>query len=128
MIDLRLRKEIHRATGNSRLGIGRAKDDIRNPSMKHRSRTHCAGLKRDIQTAVIETVVAQPFGRRSQRDHLRMGRGIMQTNGLIKSLGDDLSLPDHYRPDGDLAGLARQDGLGQGHSHEKLVLRLCHIP
>ena len=91
--------------------------------MDHGSCAHGARLKRDIERAAGEPIVAKSSSGCAERDDFSMGCWIHVAEDAILAAGDDGTVADDNRADGHLATLSRQPCLGQRGLHR---LRIAH--
>ncbi len=82
-------------------------------------RAHGARLQRDIQIAAGQALGFQPRRRRTDGQHLGMGRRIGQLQRSVAGPGQHLAAsPGHHRPYRHLAARRCRPCLGQGQIHE----------
>jgi len=89
--------------------------------MLHGSCAHGAGLKRDIQLAVHQPVVAEQTGRLAHRPDLGMGRGVVVGDRLVMSHGNHLTLMHHHGTDRHLAERRSLLGRSERKLHEAFI-------
>lgn len=64
-------------------------------SVIHRSQTHRAGMSHNVKLTVGQMLRAEFGARSSDCNYLSMGRRVMGLCNLIRSLGDNFTIP-HY--------------------------------
>ncbi len=70
-------------------GIGGAENQKGNPCQHDGPRAHGARFLGDVEGGIDEPPVPQRGGRLCDGDHLRMGRGVLQTLDLVMGPADN---------------------------------------
>ncbi len=96
------------------------------PRVGNRTGAHRAGLQRDPQVAIAETVSLKTRGRLTQREDFGMGRRVMRPRRRICPASDDLSVQRDHGANrnpatrssfsGDSEGFGHGMGQGKGHT------------
>ena len=97
--------------------------------MHQRARAHRARLLRHVQIALIQPPIADHTLRLRDRQHLRMGRRILQRLHLVVSPRDDFALVDDDGADRHLLLGGGALCLAQGLAHEVgVTVEIDHWP
>jgi len=111
------------------LRVGGAEDDPSDPGVNNGPHTHHAGLQRDVEGRLRQSVVAQGLAGGANGQDLRMGGRILETQRPVVRPADGFFSDRHHGADGDLTLRLRQKGLFQSQGHEELVVvHFPHLP
>ncbi len=117
-------KHIDNAAARAGFGIASAIYHARNACMHDGAGAHQARLKRDIQFAAWQAVVAQRLSRRAQRHHFSVGRWVVRNDRLIVADGHHFIIQDHHGANGHFACGTGVFGLeSQRQAHEMRIAR-----
>ena len=100
-------KEIDDAASRAGARIGTAKDDAADASVNDGPGAHRTRLLRHVKIAIDQTPIASRLFGLSQREHLGVGRRVMEKLDLIVSASDNFSGADDDTADWNLVSLAR---------------------
>src|ERR1700722_15107278 len=97
----------------ARFGICGGVNKAIDARMDHGSGAHGAGLKRDVEGAAVETIIAKDTGGFTNGDDFCVGRGIDVAQDAILAARNDCASMNDDRANGNFAGFSRQSRLGQ---------------
>jgi len=89
--------DIHQRAHRAGFGVARPEHQRANSPVHHRACAHDAGLKRDIQRGIQQTVVLQHQPALAQRHNLRVRGGIVTANRAIPAFANDLIIVYQHR-------------------------------
>ena len=89
--------------------------------MEHRAAAHGTRLQRDVKLAVVQPVVAQSEGRRTQRHDFGMCRRIMAVDRCVAPYTNHMPVAHNNRSHWNLARGRGQTGLLERQPHERFV-------
>ena len=87
----RLLEETRAMNDRSTLGVLRAKNQAADPGMADRPSAHRAWLQRDHQGQPGQSVIANPFGSRPDRQDFGVRRWIIARNRRVAGPGNNLT-------------------------------------
>ena len=111
-------EQVDPAAGRAALGIRAAENHPLRPAMDDGPGAHRARLLGHVERAFFQPPVAERFLRRGEREHFRVGGGVLEGFHLVPRAGDDPALADDHGTDRHLAGGIGLAGLTQRLAHE----------
>lgn len=115
--------QIDERLDGTELRLFRAVDERADSRLDDGPNTHHTRLDGDVQSEAGQPVVSLLAGRFSERNYLRMGRGIDAVYGLVESRGNDLPVIRHDGADGNFAQVKRFFRFREGEPHHVLLVR-----
>ena len=121
MIERRELQEIQYASRRASFGVAYSKYDPRQADVNNRAGAHRARFLGHVNRALGKPPVPDHLFGLGQREHFRVGGGVLQQFHLVERPGNDPSLANNHRADGNLLGLECAPGLAQRLTHEVMV-------
>jgi len=87
---------------HSRLIVVRAEHELADLGQHDRPRALRAGLERDVEGAIVQSVGAEGLDSTLNREQLGVRGGVAAMYRLVVCLRDHTTVPHHDRPDGNL--------------------------
>lgn len=115
-------QQVEQAARRTALGIRAPEDHPPEPRVDDRSRAHRARFLGHVEIAFVQSPVLQHALSLGNREHFRMGGGVLEGLDLVVRPADDSLLPvDDDGADRHFPGGIGSSGLTQGFLHEPLV-------
>lgn len=101
MIEARMIEHMQDRTGCPGFWIACGVDQAVQAGMNHCAGAHGAGLKRDVELAVSQAIIAERLCRGAQGDDLGMSGWVEIAQDSVLSARDDFAVVNDYGSDGD---------------------------
>lgn len=123
VVELRHLQNVEEPARRTPFRIAAAKDHPPQTRVNQRPGAHRAGFLRHVEIAIGEPPVVDDALRLSNREHLRVGRGVFQRLHLIRRPRDDATFAHDHRTDGHFVRLVSPHRLTQRFAHKINVAR-----
>ena len=123
VVEVRILQDVEEGPAAAGLGAGRADHDAVDPGLDDGAGAHLAGLQGAVEGAALQPPVAELLTGLTDAGDLGVGQCGLVRVAAVVAAGDDLSLVDDDRPDGDLPDRDRLLRLLQGGLHIFDILR-----
>ena len=111
-------QQVDPAAGGSAFRVRAAEDHALRPAVDDGAGAHRTGLLGDVECAFFEPPIAESLLRRGEREHFRMGSGVLEGFHLIPCPGNDAAFAHDHGPHGHFAGGIGLAGFPQCLAHE----------
>src|SRR5258706_2388923 len=118
MVEARVGENLEAGADGAAFGVVGTVDETGDAGLNDGAGAHAAGLDRDVERGVGETVVAEEASGLAEDDDFGVGGGVTIADGAVAGTGEDLAVMDKDSADGDFAGCRCGAGFGQGFLHE----------
>ena len=121
MIQRWLLQQIQQPTTRPAFGVAASKNDPSNSAMNNCAGTHRAGLFGNVKVAIGQPPITHRRLSLGQRKHFRMSRRVFEGFHLIAGSGDNRTIVDDDRANGNFFGKIRMLSLAQSLGHHELI-------